>query len=216
MVPGQYKRRPRDVRSISRATSVPSCRTTASRATVPTTSSARRVCGSTPRKGCWPSSNRAAPAVIPGKADESELIFRIETDDTEAKMPPKKSGKKLTAEQIETLRQWVEQGASWTTHWAFEPPRKTDLPTVKDAGWPRNPIDRFILARLEAEGLHPSPEAEPTTLIRRVYLDLTGLPPTPEEVDAFLADSSDKSYEKARGPPARFTSLRRAHGPVLA
>ena len=134
-------------------------------------------------------------AVIPGKADESEMIFRIETDDTEAKMPPKKSGKKLTAEQIETLRQWVEQGASWTSHWAFEPPRKSDLPTVKDAGWPRNPIDRFILARLEAEGLHPSPAAGPTTLIRRVYLDLTGLPPTPEDVDAFLADSSDKSYE---------------------
>ena len=134
-------------------------------------------------------------AVIPGKADESELIFRIETDDAEAKMPPKKSGKQLTPQQIETLRQWVEQGASWTTHWAFEPPRKTDLPGVKDAGWPRNPIDRFILARLETERLHPSPEAEATTLIRRVYLDLTGLPPTPKDVDAFLADSSDKSYE---------------------
>lgn len=101
-------------------------------------------------------------AVIPGKADESDLIFRIEIDDAEAKMPPKKSGKQLTARQIETLRQWVDQGASWTTHWAFEPPRKTDLPAVKDAGWPRNPIDRFILARLEAEGLHPSPEAEAT------------------------------------------------------
>jgi len=100
--------------------------------------------------------------VIPGKADESDLIFRIETDDAEAKMPPKKSGKQLTARQIETLRLWVDQGASWTTHWAFEPPRKTDLPAVKDAGWPRNPIDRFILARLEAEGLHPSPEAEAT------------------------------------------------------
>ena len=109
---------------------------------------------------------------------------------------PKKSGKQLTAQQIETLRQWVEQGANWTTHWAFEPPRKANLPAVKDAGWPRNPIDRFILARLEAEGLHPAPEADPTTLIRRVYLDLTGLPPTPKDVDAFLADGSDKSYEK--------------------
>ena len=134
-------------------------------------------------------------AVIPKNADESDLVFRIETDDAEAKMPPQKSGKKLTAQQIQTLRQWVEQGASWTTHWAFEPPRKTDLPAVKDAGWPRNPIDRFILARLEAEGLHPSPEAEATTLVRRVYLDLTGLPPTPHDVDAFLQGSSDKSYE---------------------
>ncbi len=134
-------------------------------------------------------------AVVPGKPDESDLIDRIETDDADAKMPPKKSGKQLTAQQIATLRQWVEQGATWTTHWAFEPPRKADLPAIKNSGWARNPIDRFILARLEAEGLHPAPEADPTALIRRVSLDLTGLPPTPKDVDAFLADSSDKSYE---------------------
>jgi mono/diheme cytochrome c family protein len=135
-------------------------------------------------------------AVIPGKPEESDLIFRLETDDPEAKMPPKKSGKQLTAQQIDILRRWVEQGASWTTHWAFEPPRKADLPPVKDAAWPRNPIDRFILARLEAEGLAPSPEADPTTLVRRVFLDLTGLPPTPKDADAFLADSPGDAYEK--------------------
>ena len=133
---------------------------------------------------------------MPGKPDESDLIFRLESDDPELQMPPRKSGKKLTAQQIDLLRRWVEEGAAWTTHWAFEPPRKTDLPPVKNTAWPRNPIDRFILARLEAEGLEPAAEAEPTTLIRRVYLDLTGLPPTPSEVDAFLADRSGDAYEK--------------------
>ncbi|MFO0892043.1 MAG: PSD1 and planctomycete cytochrome C domain-containing protein [Isosphaeraceae bacterium] len=134
--------------------------------------------------------------ITPGNPDESELIFRLETDDPELKMPPPKYGKKLTPQQVEALRRWVEQGAPWTTHWAFEVPRKADLPPVKDAKWERNPIDRFILARLEAEGLGPSPEADPTTLVRRVFLDLTGLPPTPREVDAFLADPSDRGYEK--------------------
>ncbi len=111
-------------------------------------------------------------------------------------MPPKKSGKQLTADQVAVLRRWVEQGATWSTHWAFEVPRKPALPAVKNTGWPINEIDRFILARLEAEGLSPSPMAAKTTLIRRVTLDLTGLPPTLREVDAFLADSSQEAYEK--------------------
>lgn len=135
-------------------------------------------------------------AVVPGNLDDSDLIFRITTDDPEAKMPPKKFHKDLTAAQIETLRRWVEEGAHWTSHWAFVPPRRPAPPAVKNTTWERNPIDRFILARLEAEGLSPAPEADPATLIRRVYLDLTGLPPTPAEVDAFLADGSDKAYEK--------------------
>jgi mono/diheme cytochrome c family protein len=134
--------------------------------------------------------------IVAGKPEESDLIFRIESDDAEAKMPPPKSGKVLTPQQVATIRKWVEQGGEWSSHWAFEPPRKPALPAVKEAGWVRNPIDRFILARLEAEGLGPSPEAEPATLVRRVYLDLTGLPPTPKQVDAFLADSSDKGYER--------------------
>ena len=107
------------------------------------------------REGVLAKLKSGGVAVVPGKPDDSDLIDRIETDDPDAKMPPKKSGKQLTAQQIATLRMWVEQGANWTTHWAFEPPRKANLPAVKDAGWPRNPIDRFILARLEAEGLHP-------------------------------------------------------------
>ncbi|WP_165233307.1 DUF1553 domain-containing protein [Aquisphaera insulae] len=135
-------------------------------------------------------------AVVPGKPDDSALIDRVTTDDAEAKMPPKKFGKDLSPAQVETLKRWVAEGASWSTHWAFDPPRKADLPAVKDAAWPRNPIDRFILARLEAEGLHPAPPADATTLARRAYLDLTGLPPTPKEVDAFLADPSDAGYER--------------------
>jgi hypothetical protein len=134
-------------------------------------------------------------AVVPGNADESELIFRIESDDAEVRMPPKRFGKQLTAKQIKILRRWVEEGASWTTHWAFETPRKSEPPLVKDAAWARNPIDRFVLARLEAEGLHPSPEAEATTLVRRLFLDLTGLPPTPKDVDDFFARKTDSRYE---------------------
>ncbi len=99
-------------------------------------------------------------AIVPGKPDESDLIFRIESDDPELHMPPKKSGKQLTAEQVAVLRRWVEQGASWTRHWAFKPPRKPELPAVKNAAWPVNAVDRFLLARLEAEGLAPEPEAE--------------------------------------------------------
>lgn len=137
-------------------------------------------------------------AVVAGDPDESELIFRVETDDPEAKMPPPGSGKELSPDQIDLLRRWVEQGAPWTAHWAFVPPRKPELPAVSQRSWPRNPIDWFILARLEAEGLRPSPEADRATLIRRVALDLTGLPPTAEEVEAFLDDSSPegRAYEE--------------------
>jgi hypothetical protein len=133
--------------------------------------------------------------IVPGKPDDSELVFRLETDDPELRMPPRKFGKQLTPQQVEALRRWVEQGAAWTTHWAFEPPHKSGLPDLKNLSWVRNPIDRFILARLEAEGLSPSAETDPTTLVRRVFLDLTGLPPTPREVDAFLTDPSEKAYE---------------------
>ena len=135
-------------------------------------------------------------AIVSGKPDESDLIFRIESDDPDLRMPPQKSGKQLTAGQIAVLRRWIEQGATLSTHWAFEPPRKPALPQVKNAGWPVTEIDRLILARLEAEGLAPAPQAGKTTLIRRVTFDLTGLPPTLSEVDAFLADSSEGAYEK--------------------
>ena len=113
-----------------------------------------------------------------------------------SRMPPKKSGKHLSADQAAVLRRWIEQGAPWSTHWAFDPPKKPALPAVKNTGWLINEIDRFILARVETEGLTASPLATMTTLIRRVTLDLTGLPPTIQEVDAFLADSSRDAYEK--------------------
>ena len=135
-------------------------------------------------------------AIAPGKPDESELIARIESNDPDLHMPPKKSGKQLTADQVAILRHWVEQGSTWSTHWAFDVPRKPSLPEVRNASLAVNEIDRFILARLETEGLSPAPPGASTTLIRRVTLDLTGLPPTPQEVDAFLADSSNKAYEK--------------------
>ena len=135
-------------------------------------------------------------AIVPGKPDESELVFRIESDDPDLKMPPKASGKKLTPDQREALSRWVADGAKWSSHWAFEPPRKVAPPAVKNTAWPRSAIDRFILARAEAEGLSPAAQADRETLIRRVTLDLAGLPPTIAEVDAFLADRGAGAYER--------------------
>ena len=138
----------------------------------------------------------AAKAVVPGKPGEAELVRRITSTDPAEKMPPAKSGKKLTPAQVETLRTWVAQGAEYKGHWAFIPPVRPAVPAIKAAGRVRNPIDAFVLARLEKEGLKQSPEADRPTLIRRVTLDLTGLPPTLAEVDAFLADKSPDAYEK--------------------
>ncbi|GAB6167524.1 PSD1 and planctomycete cytochrome C domain-containing protein [Thermostilla marina] len=134
--------------------------------------------------------------VVPGSRDESELFYRISSTDEYEQMPPPESGKKLTPDQIELIGRWIDEGAPWESHWAFVPPQRPALPEVQNESWCRNPIDRFILARLESEGLKPSPEAEKTRLLRRVTYDLTGLPPTPEEVDAFLADDSPDAYEK--------------------
>jgi hypothetical protein len=136
------------------------------------------------------------PIIVPGKSDESELIRRLTTEDADEKMPPAKSGKALTPEQVATLTRWVDQGAKWGKHWAFETPRRPELPAVRRGDWARNGIDRFVLAGLEHEGLEPSKEADRATLIRRVSLALTGLPPTPAQVDAFRADRSPDAYEK--------------------
>jgi hypothetical protein len=129
----------------------------------------------------------ADPIIVPGKSTESELIQRITSRDPDEQMPPPKSGKKLNSHQVDLLKRWVEQGAAWGKHWAFEPPKRPTPPAVKNRTWPRNPIDEFVLGRLEADGLSPSPRAEPIALIRRLALDLTGLPPAPADVDAFLA-----------------------------
>src|SRR3954467_2728571 len=114
-----------------------------------------------------------------------EVLARVTSTDADERMPPAKSGKKLTAAQVDAIKRWVEGGARWSAHWAFEPPKRPPAPAVRDAKWVRNPIDAFVLARLEKEGLKPSPEAPKEVLIRRVSLDLTGLPPTPAEVDGF-------------------------------
>ncbi len=136
-------------------------------------------------------------AIVPGNLDDSELIGRIFADEADRVMPPPKAKKPLSAAQKETLKRWVAQGAPYRGHWAFEAPTRPEAPKVKDAAWVCNPIDAFILARLEAEGLHPSPEADRATLLRRVSLDLTGLPPTLSEAEAFRLDRSPDAYEKA-------------------
>ncbi len=120
--------------------------------------------------------------IVPGKPDESLLIRRVFAPGAATRMPPAYSHKTLSPDQKDILRRWVAQGAPWKDHWAFVAPVRPPLPAVKDAGWARNPIDRFILAKLEANGLRPAPEASRATLIRRVTLDLTGLPPTPSQV----------------------------------
>lgn len=134
-------------------------------------------------------------AVVPGKPAESELVARITSDDEFLMMPPADSNKQLTPREIELLTRWVEQGANYAAHWSYSRPERPLPPDVHDRGWPRNPIDRFVLARLEADGLSPAPEADRYTLSRRVYLDLTGLPPTPEQADAFVNDASPDAYE---------------------
>jgi hypothetical protein len=134
--------------------------------------------------------------LVAGNVAKSELFRRISTQAADDLMPPPDSGKKLSAKQIEILRRWIEQGAAWQPLWSFIPPHRPELPQVGDANWCRNPIDRFVLAKLQAEHLSPSAEADKTTLVRRLYFDLLGLPPTPQEVDKFLSDKSADAYEK--------------------
>jgi hypothetical protein len=147
------------------------------------------------REGAF-ATRKDGTVIVPGKPDESLLIKRVFSDKASFRMPPVFSHKTLTPDQKEVLRRWVAQGATWKDHWAFVAPVKPPLPAVKDAQWVRNPIDQFILAKLEAANLQPAPEADRHTLIRRVTLDLTGLPPTPDEVKAFLKDKSPDAYEK--------------------
>ncbi len=134
-------------------------------------------------------------AITPGNSSTSKLIARITSDDDDFRMPPPESGKTLSADEIELFGQWIDQGAPWQPHWSFITPHRPDEPRTNDPGWARNGIDTFVADRLVSEGLAPSPEANRATLIRRVTFDLTGLPPTIDEIDAFLSDDSLKAYE---------------------
>ncbi|OYP38839.1 DUF1553 domain-containing protein [Rhodopirellula sp. MGV] len=141
----------------------------------------------------------AAAVIDKQSPDASELYQRIVESDPDLQMPPPDSGKHLSGEQIAVIRRWIEQGATFQTHWAFEPPARPEIPTVGDADWGHNSIDAFVLQRLEAEGLQPSSQASATTLIRRLSLDLTGLPPEPEFVrqwTAKLQNDGDEAYEE--------------------
>ena len=131
--------------------------------------------------------NDGVRAIDPDDLENSEFLYRITTDDPDEIMPTPKSHKKLTTAEIELLTRWVKAGAPYADHWAFVAPEKPEVPAFPHDQWTRNPIDAFVLARLTEAGLRPSAEADPRQLIRRVTLDLTGLPPTPEEVETFLA-----------------------------
>ncbi len=135
-------------------------------------------------------------AIVPGEPEKSEAYRRLVADDESLKMPPPDSKLALTPEQVETLRLWIAQGAKYEKHWSFITPTRPALPTVQQTNWPRNAIDYFVLAQLEERGIAPAPRAARETLIRRLSLDLTGLPPTLEELDAYLADESPEAYEK--------------------
>ncbi len=140
--------------------------------------------------------NALKKAIVPGKPDDSELVRRIFATADDEIMPPPAAKLPLSDAEKQTLKRWVAAGAEYQMHWAFVAPKQAPLPKVKQADWPRNPIDYFVLARLEAERLRPSPRADRYTLVRRLYLDLIGLPPTPEEADAFARDDSPDAYER--------------------
>ncbi|MEQ9411034.1 MAG: DUF1549 domain-containing protein [Fuerstiella sp.] len=142
------------------------------------------------------SSDSSRHAVVPGDPGASELISRIESTDPDVRMPPPDSGLSLNAAEQQLLRRWVSEGAEWKGHWAFEPIVRPALPTVSNLDWCRHEIDRFIVARQEAEGFPQNGMATRERLIRRATFDLTGLPPTLEEIDAFLADESTNAFEK--------------------
>ena len=135
-------------------------------------------------------------AIIPGKPDESELVKRISTTDSDDVMPPPETHKTLTSEQKEMLKRWIAEGAEYEPHWAYVKPTRPAVPDTKNPKWVRNPIDAFILHTLETRSIQPSPEADKRTLLRRLSLDLIGLPPASEEVSAFLKDSSPNGYER--------------------
>jgi hypothetical protein len=148
------------------------------------------------RESALEANDSGAVAIVPGEPDASELLVRVAAEDDSLRMPPEGHGEALTKEEVETLRRWIAEGAKYARHWAYEPPVRPTPPEVDHPAWSRSAIDRFVLARMKQEGLEPSPPADKYALIRRVSLDLTGLPPTVEEVDAFVADDDPLAYER--------------------
>jgi hypothetical protein len=135
--------------------------------------------------------------IVPGNAEASEMIARVTSDDPDARMPPAESKKPpLTAEQIELLKKWINAGAKYEPHWAYIPPKRPEVPAVNQTAWARSDIDRFLLAEQEQRGIGPAPEADRVTLVRRLYFDLTGLPPTPAQVDELVGDKRPDAYER--------------------
>ena len=139
-------------------------------------------------------------AIVPGKAAESPLLQRITSNDPDEQMPPPSSKRpRLSPAAVAKIRRWIDAGAKYETHWAYAPPTRPPLPKIPEkyaANWARNPIDHFIAAGHAQQDLQPSPDADPRTLLRRLRFDLTGLPPSPEETDAFAADHSPAAYER--------------------
>jgi len=177
------------------------------------------------RKAALLPADSGRAAIVPGDAHKSELLRRVLSLDKDERMPP--AGDRLTASEIARLRAWIEQGAAWpeaknTKHWAYLAPVRPALPSVQKEGWAKTPIDCFVLARLEKEKLAPAPAAETERLIRRVYLDLIGLPPTPAEVDDFLKDVNakppalDLAYEKVANRLGLARWLVDAKNPLVA
>ena len=166
------------------------------------------------------------PVIVRGDADESLLIHRVGADDARVRMPyrlglntpvmPGTDEDALSADEIETLRLWIDQGAEWASHWAFSPPERPAVPPVADAEWPRNPIDNFVLAGLEADGLGPADEADRVTLLRRASLDITGLPPLESDVARVPQRRLARRLRERRRPAARLDRLRRADGGRMA
>lgn len=141
--------------------------------------------------------NPKSHAFVPGEPSESEVFLRISTDDSSLMMPPPASNlKRLTPHEVDLVKKWIKQGAKYEKHWAFVPPKEAPLPQVKDKAWPKNQIDYFVLNKLEQRNIAPNPEADKERLLKRVCLDLTGLPPSLEMMDSFAADKSPNAYEK--------------------
>ena len=148
--------------------------------------------------GATRKNKKGVAAIIPGNLSGSELIRRITAADPDDRMPPAEAGVTLDEREIDLFRRWIAEGADYEAHWAFVKPARPALPALPAVGrkdWPRNPVDRFILARLDSEGLTPSPEADRHALARRVSLDLTGLPPSIDDVDRFVGDRDPRAYE---------------------